>query len=110
MITFDLSMNIFTLLAIMSLCVFMGTLGRIRQLTRKDRRIAELEREMIQAHAELLDMQKDHYELVVKMKLLEGKDPSIPVINIKKVPKEQETQTEPKPANERSSDRSNRTA
>jgi hypothetical protein len=109
MISFDLTLNIFTLLAIIGVSLLTGTLGRYRQLARRKSRIMELEMEMVQAHAELLDMQKEYCELEVKMKLLEAKDPSIPVINIKQV-KEQETKKEPAQDGGLPTDRSNRTA
>lgn len=110
MISFDLSMNIFTLLAIIILSLIAGTFGRSRQLARKNRRIFNLEKEMVQAHAELLDMQKEYCELEVKMKELEKRDPAIPVIHIKQAPKEQEVKKEPPQGESLPKDRSNRTA
>jgi len=109
MISFDLTLNIFTLLGIIVLSIIAGTFGRSRQLARKNNRIFELENEMVQAHAELLDMQKEYCGLEVKMKELEKRDPAIPVIHIKKAPKEQEVKKEP-PQGPLPQDRSNRTA
>jgi hypothetical protein len=110
MISFDLSINIFILLAIIVVSIAAGMLGRGRQLARKNRRIAGLETEMVQAHAELLDMQKEFCELEVKMKELENRDPSIPVITMKPASKEMEAKKEPLQGEPGSQDRSNRTA
>jgi hypothetical protein len=110
MISFDLSMNVFTLLAIIFLSLIAGAFGRNRQLARKNHRIFELENEMIQAHAELLDMQKEYCELEVKMRELERRDPAIPVIHLKQTPKEQEVKKEPPQGESLPQDRSNRTA
>jgi hypothetical protein len=65
---------------------------------------------MVQAHAELLDMQKEYCELEAKMKELESCDPAIPVIHIKQTPKEQEVNNEAPKGEPLSKDRSNRTA
>ena len=78
MLDLDFKVNIFALAAIVCLSALIGWLIRYGQLSRKDRRIAELEREMIQAHAELLDMQKEYCEMEGRMR-----DFSIPVISIK---------------------------
>lgn len=44
-----------------------GFLFRSRQLAKKKRQIARLEVEMIQAHAELLETQRDYCELESKV-------------------------------------------
>jgi hypothetical protein len=110
MSSFDLSMNLFTLLAIIVLSLIAGTFVRSHQLARKNSRIFELENEMVQAHAELLDMQKEYCELEIKMKELEKRDPAIPVIRIKQALKEQEVKNEPPQGAPLPQDRSNRTA
>jgi hypothetical protein len=110
MISFDLSMNIFILLAIIVLSLIAGAFGRSRQLARKNGRIFELESEMVQAHAELLDMQKEYCELEAKMKELESNDPAIPVIRIKQATKEQEINNEAPQGEPLPKDRPNRTA
>lgn len=110
MFSFDLSMNSFTLLAIIILSLIVGAFGRSRQLARKNRRIFELEKEMVQAHAELLDMQKEYCELEAKMRELERRDPAIPVIHLKQAPKEQEVKKDPPQEKPLPNDRSNRTA
>ena len=106
MITFDLTLNIFTLLLIVGISVLAGFLGRQRQLDRKKKQILELEREMIQAHAELLDTQKEFCELELKMK-----DLMSPVIAMKQGPKEEGLQKEQMPDGKgHLKDRTNRTA
>ncbi|HTR30584.1 MAG TPA: hypothetical protein VMH27_15030 [Puia sp.] len=76
---FDLSIDIYLLATLLLLAMVAGFLFRSRQLAKKKRQIAELEHEMIQAHAELLETQKDYCELESKVK----QDDS-PVIPIKK--------------------------
>ena len=93
MLTFDL--NVLTLLTIIVLSVFTGFLARSRQLARKNHRIVELESEMMQAHAELLESQQEYCRIESAIK---GKGLSIPVITMKHAPKEeppvQEQQTD----------------
>jgi hypothetical protein len=76
---FDLSIDIYVLAALMALAMLAGFLLRSRQLAKKKRRIGELEQEMIQAHAELLDSQKEYCELELKVK-----EEDSPVIPLKK--------------------------
>jgi hypothetical protein len=75
---FDLSIDIYLIALLMALAVLSGFLLRSRQLAKKKRRIGELEREMMQAHAELLEIQKDYCELESKVK--EEDSPVIPMI------------------------------
>lgn len=106
MITFDLTLNVFTLLLIAGFSMLLGFLGRNKQLTRKKKQIHELEREMVQAHAELLDMQKEFCEMESKMK-----DLMSPVISMKQGPKEEGLQKEQMPDGKgHHKDRTNRTA
>ncbi len=79
--TFDISINVYILLLMMLAAMGVGFLGRSRQLAKKDRRIAELEREMIQAHAEVLSTQRDYCELESKVK--EDTSPVIAMIKNK---------------------------
>ena len=60
---FDLSIDIYVLAAMLALAMVAGFLLRSRQLAKKKRRILEVEREMMQAYAELLETQKDYCEL-----------------------------------------------
>src|SRR5258708_18863063 len=79
--TFDLTIDVYLLLLMMLGGVLVGFLGRSRQLGKKNRRIAELEREMMQAHAEVLSTQRDYCELESKVK--DFTSPVIAMINNK---------------------------
>jgi hypothetical protein len=76
---FDLSIDIYVLGALLVLAALAGVLLRSSQFAKKKRRITQLEREVEDANAELLEMQKDYCELELKVK---GEDS--PVIPIKK--------------------------
>ena len=75
---FDVSINILLVLPLLILAALAGFLVRSRQFGRKKRQINELEKEMMQAYAELLDTQKDYCELKARLK-----DEDSPVISIK---------------------------
>ncbi|HMI60964.1 MAG TPA: hypothetical protein VK518_08650 [Puia sp.] len=77
--TFDLTIDVYILLLMMLAAALVGFLGRSRQLAKKDRRIAELEREMMQAFAEVLSTQRDYCELESKVR-----DDTSPVIAMMK--------------------------
>src|SRR5262249_15657513 len=83
MLTIDL--NILTLLTIIVLSVLTGFLGRSRQLARKNHQIVELERDVMQAHAELLESQQEYCRIEAAIKGL-----SIPVISIKHASKDEQ--------------------
>lgn len=78
MSVFDVSINILVVLPLMVIAALSGFLVRSGQLRRKKRQINELEKEMMQAYAELLDTQKDYCELKAGLK-----DEDSPVISIK---------------------------
>jgi len=107
MITFDLTViNSLALLLIVVVSALMGFLVRQHQLAGKNRRINELENEMMQAHAELLETQKEFCELEMRIK-----DLTSPVISMKQASKEEGGQKEQMPDRKGlHSDRSNRTA
>jgi len=92
---FDLSFNIdlFTLLVIIGLSIIIGFYLRSYQIRKKDRHIAELEDEMMQAHAEVLVVQKEYCDLESRVKNM----PS-PVIAMKNGPKEEEKKNTQTPA------------
>jgi hypothetical protein len=75
---FDISINILMVLPLLVIAALAGFLVRSGQLRRKKRQINELEKEMMQAYAELLDTQKDYCELKARLK-----DEDSPVISIK---------------------------
>jgi hypothetical protein len=98
---FDITIDIYLLLLFLAIAMCLGFLGRSRLIGRKNRKIAELEREMMQAYAELLDNQKDYCELESRVK--EGDSP---VISIKNNSNKQESPKKPLPG--RSGDRKDR--
>ena len=81
--TFDISINIYILLVVIGAAMLAGFAGRSRLIAKKNRRIAELERDMMQAYEELLDTQRDYCELQLKVKETES-----PVITMKNSKKE----------------------
>ncbi len=91
---FYLSFNIgiITLFGIIGLSLVAGFLLRTAQLRKKDRRICELEKEMIKAHAEVLTFQKEYCDLESRVK-----DLTIPVIAMKHTDKEEEMKKQQSP-------------
>jgi hypothetical protein len=87
---FDVSVNIIVMLPVLVVAALFGFFFRSAQLRRKNRQIAELEKEMMQAYAELLDTQKDYCELKARLK-----EDDSPVISIKD--KSQESGQQPLP-------------
>lgn len=81
---FDLSIDVYVLFLLLSLGGLGGFLLRSRQLAKKKRRIMELEQELIQAHAELLDTQRDYCALESKVKSEDS--PVIPLQKKKDAP------------------------
>lgn len=65
---FEITLNIFVLGLMLFTAALVGFLPRSHQLMRKNRQISRLEGEMVQAHAELLDSQREFCELDTKMK------------------------------------------
>jgi hypothetical protein len=78
MFTFDLIINPIVLLAALIGGALVGFIGSRRKLAKKQARIIELENEMMNSHAEILEMQKAYVQL-------EGKlgEQSSPVISMK---------------------------
>ena len=91
---FDLSFNIdmFTLLVIIGLSLLIGYFSRNYQIRKKNRCIAELEQEMMKAHAEVLVVQKEYCDLEARVK-----DLPIPVIPMTHPTKEEEKKNEQSP-------------
>ena len=78
MLNFDITLNIY-IVALLGLIAFgLGCLPRKRELGKKQRKIIELERELVQAYAEVLDSQRGYIQLEAKMK-----DITNPVISMK---------------------------
>ncbi len=78
--SFDLTINVLVLMALIGLAGLSGFALRSRQLAKKTRQICELEKEVIVVSAEILHAQKEYCELESRLKNM-----SIPVISIKQV-------------------------
>ena len=76
--TFDITVNIYIYLLSIGLSLLLGFTTRSRQLAKKQRKILELEQEVVEANAEVLDSQRDYCELEARVK-----DVSKPVISMK---------------------------
>jgi hypothetical protein len=76
--TFDITLNIYVLLGMILFSMATGFMGRRRQLGKKERRIVELETEMVDTHAELLELQRENGLLETRIK-----DVTNPVIAMK---------------------------
>jgi len=75
---FDLTINVLVLMTLIGLAGMSGFWLRSGQLAKKQRQIKELEKEVMQVSAEILNAQKERCELESRLK-----DMSIPVISIK---------------------------
>jgi hypothetical protein len=75
---FDITLNIYIVLLLIIASFGLGCLPRKRQLGKKQRKIVELERELVQAYAEVLDTQREFLQLEAKIK-----DITNPVIPMK---------------------------
>jgi cell division protein FtsL len=69
MLIISISLNIFLLGAALVVVFIVGYLFRSRQLTSLQRKINELEREMLNNHAEILELEKQKAELIRKYNL-----------------------------------------
>ena len=76
--TFDITMDVYIFLLTIVFSLGVGFLLRRRQLARKQRKIEELEVEMMQAHAELLESHREYCILEARLK-----DITNPVIAMK---------------------------
>jgi hypothetical protein len=76
--SFDITLNIYVFLLSLGMSLIVGFWGRSNQLAKKQRRIVQLEREIIQAYEETLESQKDYQVLAVKYQ-----DLTNPVITMK---------------------------
>jgi len=90
--TIELSINSLTLLALVLISALAGFALRSLQIGKKNSRIARLEKEMMQAHAEVLEAQREYSELESKMR-----DLQIPVIAMTHSGKEDGTPGEQRP-------------
>jgi cell division protein FtsB len=82
--TFDITLNVYVFLLIIGLSLLLGFLPRSRQLSKKQRKSAELEQDVMQANAEVLDNQRAFIELEKRMKeMAPPAAPANPVIQLK---------------------------
>lgn len=92
MFSLDISINILVLFTLILLSGLAGFRLRRLPLGKKNARINELEREMLQAHFEILKIQKEYCELESKFR-----DLTIPVISLRPPAKEGEPENEERP-------------
>ena len=102
---FDITINVIFFMLIMMGCVILGFLGRSRQLYKKNRRIAELEKQMLDLDAEILEVQKEYTELDARMKNLAS-----PVISMRQASKNESPEKNTKPGGDGGKHRSDRSA
>jgi len=86
MIDLDVSVNIFLLAALLGLSVCIGFLLKKGKIAKKNGQLMKLEDEKLEAHAEILQLQKEIGALESMIK-----DPSSPVIAMKTGIKEEDT-------------------
>lgn len=77
--TFDITLNIYIFLLTVVLSALLGYLPRSRQLAKKERKIVEMEQEVMQANAETLENQREYCELEARLKDQELANPVIPI-------------------------------
>jgi hypothetical protein len=82
MLTLEIPVNVFILLAIVLVSAFAGLSFRKRQVSKCTLRIAELENEVINNHGEILELQKEYINLDLKYRSI--KDPVIAMNKILK--------------------------
>ncbi len=90
--TFDVTLDISLLFLICCIAALFGFAFRAAQLTRKNRRINELEREVMKSHEEILETQKEYCEMESRFRNL-----AIPVITMKHPAMEEEQKSEVRP-------------
>jgi hypothetical protein len=68
MLTFEFSMNILILLAVILSSFFIGFSLRKKQIRKNHSRVMQLESEMISNHAEILELQKEYITMELKLR------------------------------------------
>ena len=89
MFSLEFSVNIVVLAMAMLVAGFIGYSLRSRQLRKKQFKIVELRKEMVDNHAHILQLQKEYVDL--QLKLNDLKTP-VPVVDIHHAAKEAENQ------------------
>lgn len=90
--TIELTIDIFLLFGIVLLAALAGFAVRAGQIMRKNRRINDLEKEMMRSHAEILGVQKEYCEMEARLR-----DMTNPVITMKHAAMEEEPKNEQMP-------------
>ena len=67
MFSIDLTLNVFVMLAAFGGAAFFGYSLRTRQLRKKQFKIVELRKEMVDNHAHILELQKEYVDLQSKL-------------------------------------------
>lgn len=78
MLAFQFTINILWLIPVAIVAFIVGLLFRSAQIARVRSRIAELDKDLLNSHAEILELHQEKAELEKRLK-----DPLIPVIPIK---------------------------
>ena len=89
MLSIEVPVNILFFLLLPPIFIWIGYKMRTGQVRRKEEEIDQLEKEMMNSHSEILDLQKEYALLESKLNGLE-----IPVIPIKTAIKQEEQQSE----------------
>ena len=66
--SFDITLNVYVFLLLLALAAVLGHIPRAQVIAKKQRKINELEREMVQAHAEVLESQREFCQLEASLK------------------------------------------
>jgi hypothetical protein len=77
MLAFVISLNIFILAILLAAAFSIGYLIRAHQISEHRKKILELEKDMLNCHAEILELEKEKSHLIHQMK--ESKIPVIPL-------------------------------
>ena len=78
MLTFEFSMNVILLFAIIVVAAYVGFRFRSGLIAKSRIQVASLEREMVNNHAEILELQKEYLVLQLKFDALANKAASQP--------------------------------
>ncbi len=77
MLALEVTINVFVILAIFAVAMAAGFMMRASQISGYKRKVVELEKEMLNNHATILDLQQDIAKL--ERTLIESKIPVIPM-------------------------------
>jgi hypothetical protein len=77
MLALEVTINVFVIVAIFAMALAAGFMMRASQISGYKRKVVELEKEMLNNHATILDLQQDIAKL--EKTLIESKIPVIPM-------------------------------